>query len=231
MKNSHEFSYSGTDNLEVMAEAKNYNAFLLHLVDKHIAGAKHVVDFGAGIGAFAQPLHATGLDLMGVEPDNDQRQRMLEKGIPCVADISEVEDGWADAIYTVNVLEHIKDDRAILRTLHSKLKPGGKLLIYVPAFPLLYSAMDKKVGHCRRYGRVELRDKVKEAGFRIIDSRYADSLGFLVSLVYKWQGNDSGDINRGALKAYDRFVFPLSRAIDVFASSFVGKNLRLLAEK
>lgn len=119
----------------------------------------------------------------------------------------------------------------ILRALHSKLKPGGKLFIYVPAFQLLSSAMDKKVGHCRRYGRAELTDKVKEAGFRIIDSRYADSLGFLASLVYKWQGNDSGDINRGALKVYDRFVFPLSRAIDVFASSFVGKNLTLVAEK
>lgn len=231
MKNSHEFSYSGTDNLEVMAEAKNYNAYLAHLVRQQIAGAARVVDFGAGIGTFAQPFSAAGLDIMGVEPDNAQRQRLLEKGIPCVADISEVEDGWADAIYTVNVLEHIEDDRVILRTLHSKLKPGGKLFIYVPAFQLLYSAMDKKVGHCRRYGRAELTNKVKEAGFRIIDSRYVDSLGFLASLVYKWQGNDSGDINRGALKAYDRFVFPLSRVIDVFASSFAGKNLSLVAEK
>jgi len=231
MTNSHEFSYSGTDNLEVMAEAVKYNAFLDRLVRQHIAGAARVVDFGAGIGTFAQPLSAAGFDIMGVEPDNDQRQRLLKKGIPCVVDISEVEDGWADAIYTVNVLEHIEDDRTILRTLHSKLRSGGKLFIYVPAFQLLYSAMDKKVGHCRRYGRAELRDKVKAAGFRVVDSRYADSLGFLASLIYKWQGNDSGDINRGALKVYDRFVFPLSRAIDVFTSSFVGKNLSLVAKK
>jgi SAM-dependent methyltransferase len=214
-----------------MAEARNYNAYLLQLVKKQIAGATRVVDFGAGIGTFAQPLSVAGMDVMGVEPDNGQRQRLLDKGIPCVADISEVEDGWADAIYTVNVLEHIEDDRASLRTLYSKLKPGGKLFIYVPAFQLLYSAMDRKVGHCRRYGHAELADKVKEAGFQIIDSRYADSLGFLASLVYKWHGNDSGDINRGALKAYDRFVFPLSRAIDVFASSFFGKNLSLVAKK
>jgi SAM-dependent methyltransferase len=231
MKKTDEFSYSGTENLEVMTEAENYNAYLAYLVKKQIAGAARVVDFGAGIGTFAQPFRAAGLDILGVEPDSGQRQRLLEKGIPCVSDISEVEDGWADAIYTVNVLEHIEDDRAILRTLHAKLKPGGKLFIYVPAFQLLYSAMDKKVGHCRRYGRAELTDKVKEAGFRIVDSRYADSLGFLASLVYKWQGNDSGDINRSALKAYDRFVFPLSRTIDVLASSFVGKNLSLVAEK
>jgi hypothetical protein len=74
-----------------------------------------------------------------------------------------------------------------------------------------FSAMDRKVGHWRRYRRGESADKVADAGFKIIASRYADSLGFLASLIYKWQGNDSGDINRGALKAYDRFVFPLSR--------------------
>lgn len=231
MKKIDEYSYSGTENLEVMAEAENYNAYLAQLVRKQIAGATRVVDFGAGIGTFAQLLSAAGLDIVGVEPDSGQRQRLLGKGIPCVSDISDVQDGWADAIYTVNVLEHIEDDRAILRTLHSKLKPGGKLFVYVPAFQLLYSTMDEKVGHCRRYGRTELTRKVKEAGFRIIDARYADSLGFLASLVYKWQGNDSGDINRGALKAYDRFVFPLSRTIDVIASSFVGKNLSLVAEK
>ena len=231
MKKTHEFSYSGTDNLEVMAEAENYNAYLARLVKKQIVGAARVIDFGAGIGTFAQPIHAAGLDIIGVEPDSGQRQRLLEKGIPCVSDIAEVEDGWADAIYSVNVLEHIDDDRAILRALHAKLKPGGNLFIYVPAFQLLYSAMDKKVGHVRRYGRAELMDKVKEAGFQVIDSRYADSLGFLASLVYKWHGDDSGDINRGALKAYDRFVFPLSRAIDVLTSSFFGKNLSLVAKK
>jgi SAM-dependent methyltransferase len=231
MKKTDEFSYSGTDNLEVMAEAENYNAYLAQLVMKQIAGAARVIDFGAGIGTFAQSIHAAGLDIVGVEPDSGQRQRLLEKGIPCVSDISEVEDDWADAIYAVNVLEHIEDDCAILRTLHTKLRPGGKLFIYVPAFQLLYSTMDKKVGHCRRYGRAELKDKVKAAGFRIIDSRYADSLGFLASLVYKWHGNDSGDINRGALRAYDRLVFPLSRAIDVFTSSLVGKNLSLVAKK
>ena len=79
MKNSHEFSYSGTDNLEVMAEAENYNAYLAQLVKKQIAGAMRVVDFGAGIGTFAQPLSAAGLDIMGVEPDSGQRQRLLGK--------------------------------------------------------------------------------------------------------------------------------------------------------
>lgn len=231
MKKTAEFHYSGTENLEVMAEAKNYNAWLIRLVQRQIGSARHVVDFGAGIGTLAQPFSAAGLDILGVEPDSAQRQRLLEQGIACVADIADVQDDWADAIYTVNVLEHIEDDRAILGALYRKLKPGGRLFVYVPAFQVLYSAMDEKVGHWRRYRRSGLVDKVRHAGFRIIDARYVDSLGFFASLLYKWQGSDSGEIDRNALRLYDRLVFPLSRAIDVLASPFVGKNLSLVAEK
>lgn len=231
MENNSDFEYSGTDNLEVMTEARNYNACLSRLVERHIAGAKSIVDFGAGIGTFARPIHSSGRDVTAVEPDEQQRRIISALGIRALPDISSVPDGWADAIYTVNVLEHIEDDVSALRDLHAKLKPSGRVFIYVPAFQVLYSSMDRKVGHFRRYDRAELVSKAVEAGFHVRDARYVDSLGFLASLLYKWMGNDSGDINRQALKTYDRFVFPLSRIIDTVSSRWFGKNLCLLAEK
>lgn len=231
MNNREPFVYSGTDNLEVMAEAVNYNAFLERLVRRHIAGATRIIDFGAGIGTFARPFASEGADILGVEPDADQRARLLEAGIPCLADISEVSDAWASVIYSVNVLEHIEDDQAVLHLLNDKLMPSGRLFIYVPAFQMLYSAMDNKVGHFRRYSRSELHGKVMAAGFRVVDSGYADSIGFAASLMYKWLGNDSGDINRAALKIYDRFVFPASRVLDALTFRSFGKNLALVAEK
>jgi SAM-dependent methyltransferase len=231
MKNPEPFIYSGTDNLEVMAEAVKYNAFLEQLVSRHIYGATRVIDFGAGIGTFSRPFARDGYDILGVEPDSDQRSCLLESGIPCLADISEVSDGWADAIYSVNVLEHIEDDHAVLHLLNAKLKSGGKLFIYVPAFQILYSSMDRKVGHFRRYGRTELNEKVRAAGFRVVESGYADSIGFAASLIFKWLGNDSGDINRSALKIYDRYVFPVSRVLDSVILNSFGKNLALVAEK
>lgn len=231
MKNPEPFVYSGTDNLEVMAEAVKYNAFLEHLVRRHIAGSSRVIDFGAGIGTFARPFAREGFDILGVEPDGDQRTRLLEYDIPCLSDIAEVSDQWASAIYSVNVLEHIEDDGAVLSLLHDKLKPGGRLFIYVPAFQVLYSSMDRKVGHFRRYSRGGLNEKVRAAGFRVVHSGYADSIGFAASLLYKWLGNDSGDINRAALKIYDRFVFPASRVLDTLTFHSFGKNLALVAEK
>ena len=54
-------------------------------------------------------------------------------------------------IYTSNVLEHIENDLETLVKLRSALSENGKLLIYVPAQPVLFSNFDYQVGHFRRY--------------------------------------------------------------------------------
>lgn len=231
MKTQNEFQYLGTDNLEVMAEAVNYNAFLSALVEAHCLGATDVVDFGAGIGTFAMPLKAAHKNIIAVEPDKIQREVLASLGFETVADLSGVGDGWADAIYSINVLEHIEDDESALRDIYSKLKPSGKVFIYVPAFQILYSSMDRKVGHYRRYRKQELREKLARAGLEVLNSRHADSLGFLASLVFKYVGNDRGDLNRKALSLFDTYIFPLSRFFDRFVASWFGKNLIIVASR
>ncbi|MBT8439170.1 MAG: class I SAM-dependent methyltransferase [Gammaproteobacteria bacterium] len=231
MIDSKGFQYTGTDNLEVMAEAVNYNAFLAGLVDRYCAGSHRIIDFGAGIGTFAVPLHMLDRDIIAVEPDESQCQRMASLGLNCVPEIDMIPDGWADAIYSINVLEHIEDDEATLKKIYAKLKPGGRLFIYVPAFQLLYSCMDRKVGHFRRYERAGLVAKAANSGLQVTEARYVDSLGFLAALMYKWRSDNSGDLNRTALKIFDRFVFPISRLLDRLTSAWFGKNLILVATK
>jgi len=223
--------YSGVDNLEVMQEAVNYNRYLLDLVRGHAPAHGKVLDFGAGEGQFAAPLSALGLDITALEPDQGLQQRLIRQGLPAVGSISEIRDGSYDYIYTLNVLEHIDDDAAALRSLHAKLRPGGKLLIYVPAFQILYTSMDAKVGHVRRYTREMLASRVRSAGFRIDQVVYADSLGFFATLLFKLIGNDDGIVSLGALKLYDRAIFPLSRALDLLAQRWFGKNLLLTCTK
>lgn len=225
------YCYSGSENLEIMAEAINYNAFLLETISEHCNRAINIVDFGAGIGTFAKPLQSDTRNIIAVEPDEIQCLQLEAAGITCFRDLALVDDGWADAIYSINVLEHINHDQAALNMLFSKLKPAGKLLIYVPAFQVLYSSMDKKVGHFRRYKRRDLQQKLQDAGFSILDSHYVDSLGFIATLVFKLFGNDSGDINKNSLKLFDRIIFPVSRLLDCVASAWFGKNLIAIAEK
>ncbi len=136
-----------------------------------------------------------------------------------------------DYIYALNVLEHIEDDEATLMKIWSKLKPDGVLLVYVPAFQILYSSMDRKVGHFRRYTKRALLEKLRKVGFHVMNARYADSLGFFVSLLFRFLGNNTGSLNCLGLILYDRIIFPISKICDVLFSSFLGKNIIVVARR
>ncbi len=224
-------AYTGADNLEVMAEAVNYNNYLLDLIARELRPHDRVLDFGTGSGTFIMPLVARGIDVIGVEPDLALRSALQRAQVDVHPNLDAIGAESLDFVYSFNVLEHIEDDRAALRELASKLKNGGRMLIYVPAFPILFSAMDRKVHHFRRYRCRRLAAMMAEAGLDIGDARYADSLGFAATLLYRLIGNDSGEINRSALKLYDRFAFPLSRALDRVVSRWIGKNLVIHATK
>jgi predicted SAM-dependent methyltransferase len=223
--------YSGTENLEVMADAVKYNQFLVSLIQREIKPGALVVDFGAGIGTFAQKVAVAGNQVHCIEPDHRQLERIVALGLPASRNINDFEDASIDILYTLNVLEHIENDVEVLADCYQKIKPGGHILIYVPAFKVLYSSMDKKVGHLRRYTRSTLAEKVGMAGFAVVRNEYVDSVGFFASLVFKVFGNDSGTINRGALIVYDRYIFPLSRLADFVCSKVFGKNVYLIARR
>ncbi|MDY6947976.1 MAG: class I SAM-dependent methyltransferase [Pseudomonadota bacterium] len=224
-------AYTGVDNLEVMQEAVNYNRYLLDTVRKHAPAGGKVLDFGAGGGQFAAPLSAHGLNITALEPDQLLQQRLRAQGLQVADSTNELPDASFDYIYTLNVLEHIEDDEAALRSLHAKLTSKGKLLIYVPAFPVLYTSMDAKVRHVRRYTRKTLMTRVTAAGFHVDRVGYADSIGFFATLLFKLSGNKDGNVSIGALKLYDRAVFPLSRSLDLITRRWFGKNLLLIGTR
>lgn len=82
-----------------------------------------------------------------------------------------------DVLIMLNVLEHIEDDLRALQNAFKLLKPGGHLIIEVPAGPLLYDSYDAELHHFRRYSSSELYKKLKEAGFSIEKSSH---LGFIL---------------------------------------------------
>jgi SAM-dependent methyltransferase len=223
--------YEGAENLEVMASAVNYNQFLTQLILSRAKPGDRMLDFGAGIGTFANRVREAGYSVTCVEPDIAQADRVARSGIPVVGQLDQIVDHSVDYIYTLNVLEHIEDDVAALRELGQKLSPGGRILIYVPAFKILFSSMDRRVGHHRRYTLPGLRTAVEAAGLSVEQGRYADCLGFFATLVYKFFGDDSGQIDERALVAYDRIAFPLSRLADIVFGRFFGKNVFIVATR
>jgi len=221
--------YTGTENLEVMRDAVNYNRYLLDLIRSHAGDAKRVIDFGAGSGTFAGPISRLGFEITAVELDDGLRAHLSKQGLRVAASTAELPAQSFDYAYTFNVLEHIPDDVEALRGLRAKLVPGARLLVYVPAFQVLYSSMDANVGHVRRYSRDTLVRNVSAAGFTVEAVEYVDSIGFFATLAFKMTDRGSGDVNPRMLRIYDRIIFPVSRALDRIVYRWFGKNLLLVA--
>ena len=97
----------------------------------------------------------------------------------------------------------------------------------------IYSVLDRKIGHYRRYGREELRQKLLDAGFFIDRIEYRDCAGVLAWwLSSRLVGPETAAISPGMLRCYDRYCYPVSRLLDRLGMHrFFGKNLFALARK
>ena len=225
--------FPGSDNLEVMTEARNYNAFVLALAMRDARKGLRLLDFGAGSGRFAREIAGatSPARLVCVEPDPLLRSMLAAANLESAASAEAVAPGSIDYAYSLNVLEHVERDEEALATLYAALAPGASLFLYVPAFKVLWSPMDTQVGHLRRYRRGELRAKCERAGFVVDSVRYVDSIGFLASLWLRAFGSRAGRLDAAAVRFYDRFVFPVSRRMDAVTGLWFGKNIALRARK
>ena len=213
-----------------MESAQNYNNFLVGSI-LETNSAIRVLDFGAGLGTLASELRERGREPLCVEPDSRLYRILKENNHEVYLSLGEIPKGEVEFVYSFNVLEHIKDDGRALRGVWEVLKPGGTLLLYVPAFPLLYSAMDKKVGHYRRYRAGSLCRLLKTKGFQIEYASYVDSLGFMATLAYKLIGDSEGNISRRSVEIHDKWVLPISWRLDYLFGKFFGKNLMVRARR
>ena len=226
-----QLTYTGLDILRVLDQATNYNALLVDLILRSARGRSRMLDFGAGIGTFSKMLRGQGVDVVCVESDVYLAGVLTREGLPTFRELDEVPDGSFEFIFALNVLEHIKDDGAFLKRFRAKLKEGGGLLVYVPAFNSLWTSLDDKLKHYRRYRRPELERLARAAGFSVQESRYVDSLGFFAALGFKIFGDKKGDLNPRAIAFYDRYVVPLSRTLDSLLGGLFGKNVYIVATK
>jgi len=222
----------GGENLEVMAEARNYNQFLCNLVCRYADGAASVVDFGAGIGTFSGCLDLAPRDVYCIETEAASREAIVRRGFNAYSDTAELTPGSMPYVFTLNVLEHIEDDAAAVDNLFGLLKPGGRLFVYVPAFNILFTSMDSHVGHHRRYRLRELVRLIEGAGFVVEKSAYTDALGFFATLAFKlFDKPEPAPLNPRLVRFYDRLIFPLSRMLSIPLARVLGKNVYVVARK
>lgn len=131
-----------------------------------------ILDAGCGTGGNLAMLGRFG-HVTGVEPDETALELARGRGSHAeivkgmLPDALPFDDGTFDLAVLLDVLEHVDDDRAALRRLASLLKPGGHLVLTVPAFRFLWSGHDDSHQHRRRYRRPELSEKISSAGLNV----------------------------------------------------------------
>jgi len=222
---------AGAENLEVMSGARRYLSYVGSIVSEGLPPEGPILDFGTGNGVQTKYVNVAKSRLTCVEIDDKLRSNLAADGFSVAKGLDEFASTSFSGAFSMNCLEHITDDVSTLKELHRVLLPGAPLVMYVPAFPVLYTSMDARVGHVRRYRRRELLEKFNTSGFSVMQCRYVDSLGFLLTLTYRILRLRSGVPSPTAVKVFDNVVFPLSLVLDRVAKRLVGKNLFVIGYK
>ncbi|HWG57307.1 MAG TPA: class I SAM-dependent methyltransferase [Gaiellaceae bacterium] len=140
--------------------------------------AETVLEVGAGGGALGARL-AHRYEYTGVEPDAVSRAR-AERRLPGRIRADVPPSGSYDVLCAFEVLEHVADDEAVLRQWAELVRPGGHVLLSVPAWPRLFGRSDDAAGHHRRYEPQALRVLAERAGLIVVELRVYNPLGRLL---------------------------------------------------
>jgi SAM-dependent methyltransferase len=220
--------------LEALESATNYRDWIFDLAHPFLDAP--ILEVGAGRGTFTGLLAGRGA-VHAVEPSAELAGALIQRFIGeervavtfgTVDDLEPAPRYGAAVMF--NVLEHIEDDRGALRAIHERLAPGGHLVLWVPAFELLYSRFDDLLGHHRRYRLHPLVDMVTACGFRAVDARYVNILGWFSWLIGA-RFLDRIPTSPTTIELFDRAVVPFVRAIERVVRPPFGQSILVAARK
>jgi 2-polyprenyl-3-methyl-5-hydroxy-6-metoxy-1,4-benzoquinol methylase len=204
--------------LDALTEAVQYADWIVEMSQPYL-GAE-ILELGAGHGTVTDRLrrHGGKVTASDLSPRCVEVLRAKYDGASDVdvfhGDVAAaVAERSYDSVVLVNVLEHIEDDGRALREILAGLRPGGTVVLFVPAFEALYSNFDRMVGHYRRYRRDDLARLVSSTGFEVVEARYVNCIGAVAWWVIARQLGRF-PTNRAAMRSYDRTVVPLIRALE-----------------
>ena len=221
------------DDLETMQEARRYSAHVFELFRTHIG--RRILEVGSGIGTMSRRLADAADLVVGLEPNVNCVSRLEDamRGHPRFVlhachleecDPAELTGHRFDTVVCVNVLEHIKDDAAALRTFKNVLMPGGRVLVFVPAVQAAYGPLDAELGHHRRYSKPMLAGAFAEAGLELITLRYTNPIG-LLGWMYNSHISRSTAHSLTQVKLFETLVAPWALPIERMIPPPIGLSL------
>lgn len=169
---------------------------VLHWVERIAAGSRlDILDIGCGSGDTLRELLGNH-NALGVEPDADvilvePRLKPLVTKMP----VEEFEPSTVlDLVLMLDVLEHIAEPEAVLEKVRGWTRPGGSLIVTVPAYMWLWSSHDVANHHYRRYTRAELIQALNSAGFLVERAEYLFPILVVPKLIVRWLERWRGNV-------------------------------------
>jgi len=182
---------TGAETLRRMSALERYNDWIMEKIQPWVGN--HILEVGAGIGNISRYfLNRESLILTDVQEEYLDALRKKFGSFPNVTiERYDLDDSAAhlrnrtiDTILALNVLEHIRDDVHALREMATLLVPGGRIILQLPAHPLLYGTLDRNLDHFRRYARRDITRKLTASGLEpehISEFNLFGALGWFVS--------------------------------------------------
>lgn len=145
--------------------------------DLNLAPTAAILEIGCSGGPLMQRLRAAGyVDVTGIDVSAPAIELAQARGVPHVSVMDGAALAFADARFDLviasDVLEHIEDEAQAVREWSRVLRPGGQLLVFVPAHAYLWSEHDVVNHHFRRYSRRELVAALRGGGLRVRRSSF-----------------------------------------------------------
>lgn len=228
------YSTSGTLTLESMSQANWYNNWTISQFKKYLQG--EILEVGCGIGNFTKILTPYGrVSAIDIDKTLVAKTKLKVKG-KAVVGVGDIEAATYffknkkfDTITCINVLEHIKYDKKALFNMEKLLKPGGTLILLIPAHPLLYGEIDRAIGHFRRYSKKEIIKTIQKTGLRIVSAK---KMNFLGAFGWFMSGRilHETSVHEKRLKVFNT-IAPIILPIEGFIEPPFGTSLLIIAQK
>lgn len=219
------------------------NLFARELQRSGVTDQARILDTGTSTGTNLRMLRELGFQqVTGLDMSEDAIAFCKTKGLGPVerGDICAMPfaDESFDLVLATDIVEHVDDDKRALREITRVLKPGGRVLLTVPAFSLLWGLQDRVAQHKRRYRLAPLAKKFEDAGLRIKRAYYFNYLLFIPILLARRLIDalgitlqSEGQVNTSFLNRVLAAVFTCDTRSAPFIRPPFGVSILMLAEK
>jgi SAM-dependent methyltransferase len=221
----------------ILEATKNYNRWIFDNIKNFIG--QNVLEIGCGTGNITDYILEKDRNITGIEIDHAfachaGKKYKGNKSVKIIhgdfLKMKNIKKNHYDTVVTLNVLEHIKNDSLAISKMRASLKKGGTAVMLVPAMHFAYGALDKELGHFRRYEKKDMEKLYAGCGFKIERIFYMNFFG-----AFAWAFNSRllgrKDFPQNQPVLFDRFFVPVLKPLEKLIPPFMGQSLIAVGKK